>query len=65
MSDPRIDPEGTPGWNTWNVDFGGATSFGADWWIGFHNILDRRYRVHASGFDAPGVSVVVGLRATF
>ncbi|MED6334104.1 MAG: TonB-dependent receptor [Planctomycetota bacterium] len=65
VSDPRIDPEGTPGWNTWNVDFGGATSFGADWWIGFHNILDRRYRVHASGFDAPGVSVVVGLRATF
>ena len=65
VGDPRIDPEGTPGWNTWNLDFGGATSFGADWWIGFHNILDRRYRVHASGFDAPGFSVVVGMRAAF
>ncbi|MDP6539649.1 MAG: TonB-dependent receptor [Planctomycetota bacterium] len=65
VSDPRIDPEGTPGWNTWNLDFGGETGFGADWWIGFHNILDRRYRVHASGFDAPGFSVVLGMRAAF
>ena len=62
VRDPRIDPNGTPGW----------TSFGtrASWHatdsllvtIGIDNILDRRYRRHGSGIDAAGRSVSASVR---
>ncbi len=63
-SDPRIDPEGTPGWGVLNLDAGGR--LGGDgsrssWHAGLHNVFDKEYRVHASGFDAPGRGVVFGV----
>ena len=63
--DPRIDPNGTPGWGTINLAL--------DWQalpsttVGFRvdNLGDRRYREHGSGIDAPGRSVGVWLRSGF
>jgi outer membrane receptor protein involved in Fe transport len=62
VSDPRIDPNGTAGWVTLNVDVGGPIDDSSTWWAGVHNILDEEYRVHSSGFDAPGIGLVVGVR---
>lgn len=52
--DPRINPEGTDGWYTIGLY---AHFQPADAWtltLGAENLLDRRYREHGSGFDAPG-----------
>ena len=64
LSDPRIDPTGTDGWVSVDLDFRGplgAKRLGASWNLGFHNIFDEAYRVHGSGIDAPGFNVVAGL----
>lgn len=68
VSDPRIDPNGTAGWARVDLDFTGP--FGTEgaglggrsrWTLGVHNLFDAAYRVHGSGFDAPGFTVAVGL----
>lgn len=66
-SDPRIDPDGTPGWATLDLDLGGpiAETKTCSWSLGLHNLLDESYRVHGSGVDAPGFNVVVGLHCAF
>lgn len=62
LSDPRIDPNGTPGWGAlgarldWSVDERSTISFGVD------NLLDRRYRTHGSGLEAPGRNVFATIR---
>ena len=62
--DPRIDPTGTPGWLVGHV--GVAVAFGGfDAALSAHNVLDRRYRVHASGTDAPGLDLRALLRRRF
>jgi outer membrane receptor protein involved in Fe transport len=48
-----------------NLDLGGRLNEAFDWNLGLHNILDERYRVHASGFDAPGFGLAFGLRGHF
>lgn len=59
VRDNRIDPSGTPGWGiaavgvTWTPDDVWRISAGVD------NLLDKRYRVHGSGIDAPGRNVYV------
>jgi outer membrane receptor protein involved in Fe transport len=63
-ADPRIDPDGTPGYAVWNLDVGGplgAPTSRASWNAGVHNIFDESYRVHGSGLDGPGLGFVVGL----
>ena len=68
LTDPRINPEGTPGWTVFDVDFGGplgSPGRGSSWALGFHNLTDKEYRVHGSGFDAMGFNVVVGLSWRF
>ncbi len=61
VSDPRIHPNGTSGWTTWNLDFGGSINADSDWWVGLYNLSDKSYRVHASGFNAPGRRIVFGV----
>jgi outer membrane receptor protein involved in Fe transport len=61
ITDPRIDPNGTPGWYTVNLDVGGKLGADADWSFGLHNILDERYRIHGSGFDSAGRGFAVTL----
>lgn len=64
LADPRIDPDGTDGWVTVDVDVTGpigARERGSYWSFGIHNLFDEDYRVHGSGFDAPGFGLVFGL----
>ncbi|MEM8816703.1 MAG: TonB-dependent receptor [Pseudomonadota bacterium] len=65
VRDTRIDPNGTPGWAvagvrvTWSLAARWRLSLAAD------NLLDKRYRVHGSGLDAPGRNLTLGLRFAF
>lgn len=66
QTDPRIDPTGSDGWFTLDLDVGGPIDDrGSTWFVGVHNLLDHDYRVHGSGFDAPGIGLVGGIRVTF
>ncbi len=65
ITDPRINPNGTPGWAVLNFNVGGAIDRHSDWRIGVHNILDEHYRVHGSGIDAPGIGLVLELALGF
>ena len=65
LQDPRIDPEGTPGWVI--VGLSAAWS-GPDEWqvrVALDNLLDQRYRRHGSGIDAPGRNLSLGIVRTF
>ncbi len=59
IGDPRINPDGTPGWAIANVRF--AYEHDDGWTIdfGMDNIFDKRYRVHGSGIDARGRNLFV------
>lgn len=65
VRDVRIDPAGTPGWGrvgaqaTWYPDEAWELVLTAD------NLLDRRYRVHGSGIDAPGRNLALTVRRTW
>lgn len=63
-SDPRIDPDGTPGWATLGVgwQYAGDTLRLA---VELGNLGDRRYREHGSGVDASGRSLGLSLDWTF
>lgn len=63
--DPRIDPGGTAGWATVNLAAGWTLSPVADLTLRLDNLLDKRYREHASGIDAPGRSLGLLLSARF
>ena len=64
LADPRIDPNGTDAWTRVDVDVGGRLDErgGSTWRVGLHNVFDEAYRIHGSGFDAPGFGVIAGLR---
>ena len=62
VNDVRIDPTGTAGWGivgasaTWQADAAWTIKLGVD------NLLDKRYRNHGSGIDAPGRKLSVSVR---
>jgi hemoglobin/transferrin/lactoferrin receptor protein len=55
-------PDGMPAWTTLNLNTGYDISDRLLLQANMENILDRNYRVFASGFSAPGRNVVVALR---
>jgi outer membrane receptor protein involved in Fe transport len=65
VGDSRIDPAGTSGWAilglraSWNYRIHWQFALGVD------NVLDKRYRVHGSGLDAPGQNVSLSVRRTW
>jgi hemoglobin/transferrin/lactoferrin receptor protein len=52
----------TAGWLTCNLHGGYSLTERVSVTGGVFNMLDRNYRVHGSGLDAPGVSAFLGLR---
>ena len=56
---------GTPGWWTLNVRGGVKLFESTRLTLAFENLLDRRYRPHGSGVNAPGFNVSVGLDNRF
>ncbi len=63
--DLRIPEGGTPGWFTLNLRAGMSVSTHWDFKIGLANVLDRNYREHVSGFNAPGRNFIAGAEAKF
>ncbi len=62
IRDPRIDPNGTPGWASIGTRASWHAADSLLVTIGVDNILDRRYRRHGSGIDAAGRSVSASIR---
>ena len=64
VRDVRIDPTGTSGW----AILGARASWDyRDWQftLGLDNLLDKSYRAHGSGLDAPGRNLIVSVRRTW
>lgn len=59
MTDPRVNPEGTAGWNTWNTRLAWEFAPQTKLTLLLDNIADRRYREHGSGADEMGRSASV------
>ena len=62
VRDARIDPEGTPGWVVIGARL--QKEYAQHWRLSIvlDNLLDKRYRVHGSGLDAPGRNVTISAR---
>jgi outer membrane receptor protein involved in Fe transport len=62
VRDVRIDPQGSPGW----VSIGTSVQreYARDWLlsVSLDNLLDKRYRDHGSGIDAPGRNLTFSVR---
>lgn len=58
-ADPRIHPDGTPGWGTLNLDLSWYPVAALELGLRAENLFDKAYREHGSGIDAPGINVAV------
>ena len=56
ISDTRINPDGTPGFVTLNVNASWAATSDFDIRFRLENITDNSFREHGSGIDAPGIN---------
>ena len=64
LDDPRIPPEGTPGWFTLNLRGGFTFHQSLIVQIACENILDLNYREHGSGVNGPGRNWVISFQMT-
>jgi outer membrane receptor protein involved in Fe transport len=55
----------TSGWVTLNVRFGFPVRERLDLLLALENLLDKNYRLHGSGIDAPGISAYAAVRFRF
>lgn len=60
-SDPRINPDGTAGWATWNARARWTASPRLDLALRIENLTDRRYREHGTGLDEPGRNFILSV----
>jgi hemoglobin/transferrin/lactoferrin receptor protein len=65
VADPRIHPDGTAGWLTWNAEIWGEMGLSSHWRVSLLNMTDKHYRVHGSGIPAPGQRAVFGIHVRF
>jgi outer membrane receptor protein involved in Fe transport len=65
FEDPRIDPEGTSGWVTFNLLASWQATDAASFGLKLQNLADRNYREHGSGIDAAGRSLGVWVDLAF
>lgn len=57
--DPRIDPQGTGGWITWNTRLAFSAGDRFDISLRLENLGDRSYREHGSGLDEAGFDAIL------
>ena len=64
-TDPRINPDGTPGWVTLN--FRSSYDFGSGQIarLSLLNVLDQPYREHGSGINSSGINAIVSAEVSF
>ncbi len=65
IGDPRINPEGTPGWGRSDIGLVWSLTEAATVTARLENLFDKRYRDHGSGIDAPGRNLVLGMSLIF
>ena len=65
VRDVRIDPEGTAGWGSTGASARWSPAGGWEITAGIDNLLDRDYRVHGSGLDAPGRNISLTLQRSW
>jgi len=65
IRDVRIDPNGTPGWAAFGARADWRTPSGWSFGLGVDNLLDKRFRYHGSGIDAPGRNLSLSVRRTW
>ena len=65
VGDPRINPDGTPGWGTINLDLSWQASDRLRVGMRLENMGDQAYREHGSGIDAPGRNLGVWISSDF
>jgi outer membrane receptor protein involved in Fe transport len=56
--DPRIDPDGTAGWATWNARVAWRPHDDLTLSLRLENLGDKRYREHGTGLDEPGFNAI-------
>lgn len=61
IKDARIPDDGTPGWWTWNLRAGATIMDRYRVGISLENLLNQKYKYHASGVWAPGTNLVLTL----
>ncbi len=65
MEDLRIPEGGTPGWYTLNLRGGAPLTENLTLRLSATNLLNRNYREHLSGFNAPGRNFILSVDARF
>ncbi len=63
-SDPRINPDGTPGWVTLNFRSSYDLGSGLIARLSLLNALDQPYREHGSGINASGINAIFSIEAS-
>ena len=64
-ADPRINPNGTPGWLTVNLRAGWEINEYCSLKGAVENLFDKSYREHGSGINAPGINAIITLETRF
>lgn len=65
LQDPRINPNGTPGWVTLGIRTQWAWNDHIDLILELRNLTNADYREHGSGYPAPGAGIASRLELTF
>jgi outer membrane receptor protein involved in Fe transport len=63
--DPRINPDGTPGYVTFNLLVSWQASEAVELGLRLENLGNENYREHGSGIDAPGRNIGFWINALF
>lgn len=64
-SDPRINPDGTPGWITTTIRGGWQINKTVHIRVACENLFNQPYREHGSGISAPGRNFLLTVQAQF
>lgn len=63
--DPRINPQGTSSWATFNFRMGLEMNERLRLSLSLENLFDKAYREHGSGINAPGFNAALTIETRF